>query len=290
MRIALAIATTGRPEIVDQTLAVWTRQTRPFDRLVISAAGPGDVGPWAQSLPGAEILFGPKGLTLQRNAALDRLGTDCDVVLFADDDYVPAARFIESMERILLAEPDIAIITGLVVADGINTAGIAFEDACDIVAEHDLVAPALRPVYEVTHAYGCNMAIRVSADPTLRFDPRLPLYGWLEDLDFSRRMAPRGRVVRSDDLIGVHMGTKRGRSPGVKFGYMQVANPLYFVSKKTMGAPEAAKQIARNVAANIAKTFFPEPWVDRLGRLRGNLIAFGDLVSGRLRPERTTEL
>jgi GT2 family glycosyltransferase len=291
MRIALAIATTGRPEIVDDTLSVWAAQTRPYDRLVISAACPADVGPRAPTMRNVDVLFGPKGLTLQRNAALDHIGTDCDVVLFADDDYVPAARFIETMERLLTAEPDIAVITGYVVADGINTAGISFQDAVAIVGEYDLMAPErLKPVYTVTHAYGCNMAVRVTADPTLRFDPRLPLYGWLEDLDFSRRMAPHGRIVRSDDMIGVHMGTKRGRSPGVKFGYMQVANPLYFVGKRTMGGPEAAKQIARNVAANMAKTFYPEPWVDRLGRLRGNAIAFADLVAGRLKPERTIEL
>ena len=56
MRIAVAIATTGRPNIVDQTAPRWAGQTRPYDRLVFSLVDEADLGPIARALPGASVL------------------------------------------------------------------------------------------------------------------------------------------------------------------------------------------------------------------------------------------
>jgi hypothetical protein len=44
--------------------------------------------------------------------------------------------------------------------------------------------------------------------------------------------------------------------------------------------------MSRNIAANALKTLRPEPWVDRRGRLLGNLRAIADLVTGRLDPRK----
>mgnify|MGYP000606119618 CR=1 FL=1 len=87
---------------------------------------------------------------------------------------------------------------------------------------------------------------RPDARPDLRFDERLPLYGWLEDLDYCRRMSPYGRIQRSSMLVGVHMGVKGGRQSGVRLGYSQVANPIYFVIKGSMPAGEAFVQVLRH--------------------------------------------
>jgi hypothetical protein len=48
--------------------------------------------------------------------------------------------------------------------------------------------------------------------------------------------------------------------------------------------------MACNLAANMVKTLRPEPFIDRGGRLSGNLKALGDLVTGRLRPEKAALL
>lgn len=291
MRVAVVIATTGRRDTVEQTAPLWTAQTRPYDRLIFSVVSQDDIGPVAAALPRAEILFSAKGLTKQRNCALDHLASDCDVVIFADDDFVPSVRFTEATRDTIMSHPDIAMLSGYVLADGINAAGISFDDATAIVAEYDSEPVPNPPAMDsMPHAYGCNMAIRLSADPGLRFDERLPLYGWLEDLDYSRRIADRGRLIRTNVLAGVHMGTKRGRQSGVKLGYSQVANPLYFVGKGTMPASEAIGQVSRNVVANLVRCVRPEPWVDRMGRLRGNFMAIGDAALGRMKPERIEDL
>ena len=142
----------------------------------------------------------------------------------------------------------------------------------------------VQPVY---NAYGCNMAIRMAIinATCLRFAENLPSYGWLEDVDFSRLAAHYGQVVSAKQLEGVHLGTKSGRSAGVRLGYSQIANPLYLMRKRTMSVPHATAQIGRNLVANLFKTWRPEPWVDRKGRLKGNIMAFHDLLKGRLAPQ-----
>ncbi len=124
----------------------------------------------------------------------------------------------------------------------------------------------------------------------LRFDENLPLYGWLEDVDFSRRVAPYGRIVKNWRMKGVHLGNKRGRTSGVRLGYSQVANPIYLLSKGTVSLNFAFIQLSRNLLANFAKVIRPEPWVDRHGRVFGNVLGFFDLVRGRLHPTRIFDL
>ena len=42
----------------------------------------------------------------------------------------------------------------------------------------------------------------------------------------------------------------------------------------------------RNLAANLVRSFYPEPWIDRKGRLKGNILALIDITIGRISPLR----
>src|SRR5690606_17061373 len=138
--------------------------------------------------------------------------------------------------------------------------------------------------------YGCNMLLRASAIGDLRFDENLPLYGWQEDIDFTVRLGTRGRLEKSPALRGVHMGIKTGRTPGKKLGYSQIANPIYLLNKRTIPPRLAWKLLLQNPAANLAKAWRPEPYIDRKGRLAGNLLALRDLAVGRMHPSRILDL
>jgi hypothetical protein len=50
--------------------------------------------------------------------------------------------------------------------------------------------------------------------------------------------------------------------------------------------PLALKQVGKNMLANGLRSFSPEPWVDRRGRLLGNMRAIKDLIGGKMSPER----
>ena len=138
--------------------------------------------------------------------------------------------------------------------------------------------------------YGCNMAYRRDAIAGHRFDERLPLYGWQEDVDFAARVSAGRPLGRAEGVRGVHRGVSRGRSPGLRIGYSQVANPHYLVRKGTLPVGFALRLVARNLAANHWRAPRPEPWIDRAGRVRGNWRALGDLVRGRLDPGRIVDM
>jgi hypothetical protein len=86
-------------------------------------------------------------------------------------------------------------------------------------------------------------------------------------------------------FYGVHQGVKGARLPGVRLGYSQVANAIYLVRKGTLKPREAVSLIGKNVLMNHAKMAFPEPWIDRLGRCKGNWLALFDVLRGRDHPK-----
>jgi len=111
------------------------------------------------------------------------------------------------------------------------------------------------------------------------------LYGWQEDIDFTSQLRRFGRIVGLSTLMGVHLGSKSGRESGIRLGYSQVANPVYLMRKGTVPASFALEIMGRNVVANMIKSLWPEPYADRRGRLKGNLLAAGHLFLGRIDPE-----
>lgn len=290
MKVAVGIATVGRKEIVTKLLEELGRQSRLPDVVYLCPGGDGDLEPGAgENAPfPVQVVRGDRGLPAQRNTIL-RASRDVDVMVFFDDDFVPARDFIAECAKLFEQEPGVAVVTGVVLADGIKTRGISLEEAYAVLAAD--TRPAQAEVNETYGGYGCNMALRTAPiyANNLTFDEALPLYGWLEDLDFSRQLARYGRVVRTNMCRGVHMGTKQGRTSGVRFGYSQIANPLHMVRKGTLSRNYAFHTIARNVMANVGRSLAPEPWVDRHGRLWGNLIAAGDLLAGRLDPRKIVQ-
>lgn len=285
-KFVVCFATAGRRELMTETLRHLAKQTRAPDEVIIALASADDIDESIFSeLPyPVRVRIGPRGLTSQRNVALRSL-SDEGYIVFFDDDFLMAVDYLEECEKIFLARPDIAVITGEVVADGIIGPGLEVEHAKHLL---DTLGPReALVVRDIYNAYGCNMAYRVAHIKALKaeFDEALPLYGWLEDVDFSCRLAAAGRVVWTNACRGVHLGIKRARQSGLMFGYSQVANPIYLLVKGSIVPGKAFGQMSRNLLANAARVAFPEPWVDRRGRAKGNVLALRDLFLGRLKPQ-----
>lgn len=283
MRVAVVIASVGRPNEVAHLLERLALQTAPPSAVILSVGGDQDL---PSTVPDDIVVIkGPKGLPAQRNRGLAALETSgCDVVVFYDDDFVPAFDSLERFGRLFADNPGVMGATGRVLADGITTAGVSKDDAVRLVDGETAWEADQARLADVPGLYGCNMAFRYAAIGGDRFDESLPLYAWQEDTDFSRRLLDRGRLVKSDAIIGVHRGVKGGRNSGVKFGWSQIVNPLYLVRKGSMPAGFAARLICKNLAANHLRVLRPEPWVDRWGRVRGNWKAIAYVLSGRLDP------
>ena len=286
--ICVGIATRGRPAVVAAVVDILRHQTLAPSAILISCVEPGDAGALA-SQPGVTVILGERGLTRQRNAVFDNLPEGAEVVAFFDDDFVPHPDWLRAAARVFADQPDVAAITGTVLADGIGGPGIGFDEALRRATVGSI--PASAPTVENYTPYGCNMAFRRAAVADLRFDERLVLYGWLEDRDFGMSLVRRGwRVVKIGAATGVHMGVKSGRVSGRQLGYSQVVNPVYMNRKGTMGGSAVAHHMLRNIVANLVRSGRPEPHVDRFGRLCGNLIGLLDVFRGRLTPERAERL
>ncbi|MGH1422597.1 MAG: glycosyltransferase family 2 protein [Hyphomonas sp.] len=247
----------------------------------------------------ARLLSESAGSTFQRNVGLDWLLTheyladDRGFVIFMDDDFRPADDWIECAVEAFGSHPDVVGLTGWVLADGVKGEGLSDADAKAFVEGRLKAEPHWTnqtDMFEILSGYGCNMAFRSTAARELRFDEALPLYGWQEDTDYTGQAVRFGRMVIARRCRGVHLGSKRGRTSGVRFGYSQIANPLRIADRGNMNRKRALKFVCRALAGNVVNTLRRRPDVDYFGRLRGNMIAVGDLLRRRCRPARILEL
>ncbi len=289
MRVVVIIATIGRAGLLTQMVGQLRAQTRQPDKVLIVSVTPEDVAGVDKitNLP-VEIIFAEKGLPRQRNAGLRHIGDDADIIVFFDDDFIPARDYLAKLEEAFILRPGLVGATGKLLADGIKSPGITFLDGVALVEQHgdvNIIQERALPAL-----YGCNLCVRVSAARGIWFDEALPLYGWQEDVDYSYQLGAKGTLIYTNLLTGVHLGTKSGRTSGKKLGYSQIANPVYLLRKKTIPPRLAWRLMSRNLAANLLRCVFPEPYVDRAGRLRGNALAIFDLFAGRLKPQRILEL
>jgi len=283
LKIAVVVATLGRPAEVGDLLETLGRQTVPPDTIVLSVTKSEDLP--SQLPEGAIVITGSKGLPAQRNRGMKpALEAGADIIVFFDDDYILTVTALEDMRALFDREKRMVGLTGTVLADGIKGPGLQLAEAQAFIAEYEArpQAPLVaRPTYGL---YGCNMAFRASAIEGRRFDEALPLYAWQEDTDFSRQMSVAGQLLKTNGFAGVHRGVKSARTSGFQFGWSQVVNPAYLVKKGTMAPIYGLRRIVKNMIANHVHALWPETWVDRRGRLRGNYAGLAYVLSGRCNP------
>jgi len=289
VRVGVVIASVGRPmECADVLRRLLDQSCAPV-RIVLSVSAESDLP--AAVPDGVQVVMGPKGLCAQRNRGVAALCDACDVIAFFDDDYIPSRFAVAGLAALFERAPDVVGATGLVLADGVGRGGVSLAEAEAIVEAYDQTPPPPpRIEADVASAYGCNMAFRVSAMRKVAFDERLPLYGWQEDVDYAGQIRAFGRMVRTQAFAGVHRGVIGGRTPGAKLGFSQIVNPLYLARKGTMRWSHALRIMAGNIAANHLKLLTPEPHIDRAGRAKGNWIAVGHMLKGRLDPQAMLEI
>ena len=288
LTIAVIYATTGRSDTLKRSVDVLASQTKLPNKIVISCARQSDADGILQS-NNVDIIFSDVGLPKQRNFALKYLNNSFDILIFFDDDFIPHTRWIENVEKVFTSRSDVACVTGYVIADGIKGPGLAFEEGLSLLK--DWKPPSGHQLEEGYSPYGCNMAFRCAAIKGLYFDEKLPLYGWQEDRDFGAIVASHGgSPVLLYSAGGVHLGVKSGRTSGVRLGYSQIINPIYLLRKGTMSAKECAIHVTKNLASNVLFSFYSEPYIDRRGRLRGNIIGMKDFLLGRIDPEQVMRI
>lgn len=288
LRAAVVMASAGRPELLGEVIGDLDRQTVPFASRVVTV-------PDATSVPAGlsgdwTVVTGTRGLAAQRNAGIDALDDDVDVVFFFDDDAVVRDDYLEQALAWFEQHPNALGLTGRVLLDGATTDEIPRSTADDAIAR-SAGEPRTAHWAPSRTLYGCNFAYRRSAVPELRFDSRLPLYSWLEDHDFARRLMRHGTLAKVDDCVIVHRGASSGgRTNHLRLGYSQFMNPVHLRRVGSFPVWLTAWEIFRPTAKNVLRSVAGSERTWRRERLRGNLMAVGDVLRGRITPERIASL
>jgi Glycosyl transferase family 2 len=283
VRLAVIVASVSRSEEIGQLLFHLERQSQKPSSIVLSVERQSDLPEMMD--PGIQVVLGPRGLTAQRNRGMERVLKNSDIIVFFDDDFVPANDAVEKIIEFFEKNKDIIGATGKVLRDGIKLGGLTYDQAILALEAHQLAENNRRIINVDTDSlYGCNMAFRSAAIGDSRFDEKLPLYAWQEDVDFAGQLLAKGRLVKTTAFSGVHRGVTRGRTPGVALGYSQMVNPAYLVRKGTMRPMKALELLLKNFIANHIRALCPEAFIDRAGRLRGNWLGLWHIVTGHPDP------
>jgi GT2 family glycosyltransferase len=290
-RTAVVLASAGRPNLLRDRLLDLGDQTLKPVQIVVSVPDLTSFPPGLKDIAGVpiDLVSGNRGLAVQRNAAIAAVRDDVEFVGFFDDDAVLRDDYLERSSSVLATSGAVGL-TGRVVVDGAAEGREApLEEALEALRRsrfHDLPETTA-----TTELYGCNFVVARSVLDSHHFDERLRLYSWLEDLDFSKRVASSGALVRDGGSVIAHLGSASGgRTQHVRLGYSQVTNPVYLWRKKSISITHAAGLVIRPVGRNLieAATGPSSEW--RRNRLRGNIMSIADLVRGRVTPERIEEI
>jgi glycosyltransferase involved in cell wall biosynthesis len=283
LNTTVVICSANRPHILAETVDSLLRgQSVPAKQIIISVFNQEHVAAETMAEPGVRIvLSGKPGTCVQRNVAAKLVQTR--YTLFLDDDLELASNFIESMEHLLDEAEDAIAATGFLVVDGARwDTGLARKFAVSSVLNY------VREHENHDHKEGQNIFVRTRIFANVLFDENLPLYGWLEDLDFATNILPYGRIIMNTETCWAHLGVSGGRTTGLRFGYSQIVNPFYLWRKN--GKPGLTRIIfgywLRYLAYNCRRALIKNPndRSDRSGRFAGNMIALGHLLAGRVDP------
>jgi GT2 family glycosyltransferase len=291
LNTTVVVCSANRPDVLSETIDSLVRgQSMPPREIIVSVFDEKHVPEKFRADASVRVVLSTRqALSVQRNAAVKLIRTP--YTLFLDDDVEIAPDFIESMECLLDEVEDAVAATAFVVVDGAQgdtglNREVARSAAANYVRTHDN--------YDCEVGYGCNLFVRTKIFDQVLFDEKLPLYGWLEDLDFSTNCLRYGRIILNAGTCVAHLATPSGRISGLKFGYSQIVNPFYLWRKN--GKPGLTHVVFAHwlihVARNCRRTFLriPSDRNDRTGRFRGNLIALRHLLAGKVDPSHIVNL
>jgi GT2 family glycosyltransferase len=283
LKTTVVICSANRPDVLAETVdsVLCGQSVLPLE-IIVSVFNQTHVTEETRARPGVRVvLSGIQGTCAQRNAAAKVVRTP--YTLFLDDDVELAANFIESMERLLDHDTDAVAATGFLVIDGARG-----DSGLDRLVARSYALNYVRAQANYDHGEGQNIFVRSEVFEKVLFDENLPLYGWLEDLDFATNILRYGRIIMNTETCWAHIGTPGGRTTGLRFGYSQVVNPFYLWRKN--GKPGLTRVIfghwLRYLAYNYRREMIKHPSdrSDRTGRFTGNMIALRHVLAGKVDP------
>jgi len=289
MNIAIGIASAGRPKSLSLLLEYLGSLKVEIPEIFVCTPSKDQEVTSPPELRVTWLTTARGGLCLQRNILL-QAAKGSDFLVFFDDDFIPRGDYFINLCSLLAKQSSsISILTGTVISDGVSKGGTSFSDGLQMMESSTSFTfdSTLTPVF---NGYGCNMAVNLKTvrEHGLRFDEILPMYGWLEDVEFSLQMKKFGQVVRAGNCVGVHLGSPEARQGARKLGYSQVANPYYICQKHHLSSAKFLQYFIFRLLRNAAGALGGNPV--RRDRLAGNLLALRHFAQGALDPRYISQI
>ena len=239
-----------------------------------------------------------RGLTRQRNFALDRVTTD--LVAFFDDDVVLGPNCLREMERVHRSDGTVVGV-GCFAGPDVTTPRALWR-----LRRRLKIVPSLKPgtyhrsgmsipwefatrtsaVVEGDWLPGWGMMWKTAAARAARFHDGFAGYAQGEDLDFSLRLRRHGRLLMACAADLRHLPDPAGRPEASRQGYMEIYN-RYQIHRRGL-VDRTSRDVMRFVYAWTVDTLMlgrhvllgNRPLVT-LRQIGGRLRAAHDLVRGR---------
>jgi GT2 family glycosyltransferase len=240
-----------------------------------------------------------RGLTRQRNFALDRVTRD--LVAFFDDDTVLDPACLSEMEAVHRRLGDEVAGVGAIASNAASSPDLIWR-----LRRRLGVIPDLRPgsyarsglsvPWEFTRQRqglvdgdwlpGCGMMWKTRASREVRFPEEFAGYARGEDLDFSLRMRPRGRLVMACAARLQHLHEPGGRPDLFRLGFMRIYNP-WEIHRRCLPR-RMLRDIAWFAYAHAVDSILvcggilcSRGWIESGRELAGRFAAFGSILRAR---------
>ncbi len=194
------------------------------------------------------ITYYPPSAAGQRNAGLELIENDIDLVGFVDDDIIFAMNAIENMLKFWKTESEdiggasfnilnqgTADFDKLKLSDFTTKIGLYDRKIGNVAKSgwHNRIM-AVESTTQVEWLPTTAVIWRKNIFKEFKFDPYFDGYSYLEDLDFSYSVGKKHNMVIYANAGYYHYQSPRGRIDLFKFGEKEVQNRLYFVQKHSL--------------------------------------------------------
>jgi GT2 family glycosyltransferase len=297
-KIAFIIPTKDRrPELRRLLESLVFQSRRPDLILILDSGRPGCRGIDREfaSLPIKILPFSPPSAAGQRNAGIDAVGPDFDLVGFLDDDVVLDGRALAMMmefwesaaEEIGGAsfnlvngppQPSLAWLKYLPLSQRL---GFYRKKSGTILPSGFQTIVQYLPKDEYVQWFPSSASVwRRSVLFEFRFDEWFGGYSYLEDLDFCHRISKGYKLMIVARAEYRHFPSPSGRLSSYFFGVREVKNRLYFVRKHPeFSVAKCYLALLLRILISLVSTV-QEKKISYIPRIGGNVIALFQSVFG----------
>ncbi len=244
----IVICTKDRAQDLKKCLDSISGQSRFPEQIVVVDSGTDDapeiVASFASRHTAIDIQYihSEPGLTKQRNIGIN--AANGDVIHFFDDDVTLNPDYLQEIQY--LFDRDATLLGAgpkVVLAYTPSPLGRIWRRIFllpDVAGSGRLLRSGFgsytwytrrRDVHDVEILCGCCCAFRKNVFEKVRFDEYFAGYGYLEDLDFSYRVASLGKLVTHSGAVIEHWESPSARTNWRRLAAMQIVNHAYVFRK-----------------------------------------------------------